>query len=217
MSNDSELQSSVLAELQWRPGVDAVHIGVSADNGVVTLTGQVHHYTEKLAAERAVKDVYGVRGIANDIKVEPADSEERSDMDIVKAAVNALKWDFEVPESKVEVVVKGGWITLSGVVDRQYQRESAERSVRYLKGVVGVTNDITIKPTVKWSDVKTKIEDAFRRSADLDARNITVSTSEGRITLTGKVNSWLERDTAESAAWAAPGVTWVQDDLRITP
>jgi osmotically-inducible protein OsmY len=217
MSDDTQLQSSVLAELKWRPSVDSAHIGVTADDGIVTLTGQVQHYTEKLAAENAAKDVLGVKGIANDIKVEPEGSLKQSDKDIATAAIAALKWDYEVPDGKVKVVVNDGWITLDGTVDWQFQRDAADRCVRYLLGVVGVTNKISIKPSAKWIDVKTKIEDAFRRNADLDARRISVVTSDGRVTLTGTVRTWSERDAAVSSAWAAPGVTRVEDDLVISP
>src|ERR1700733_1753604 len=217
MSDDTQLQSSVLAELKWRPSVDSAHIGVTADDGIVTLTGQVQHYTEKLAAENAAKEVLGVRGIANDIKVEPEGSLKQSDKDIAAAAIGALKWDFEVPDGRVKVVVNDGWVTLDGTVDWQFQRDAADRCVRYLRGVVGVTNEISIKPSAKWIDVKIKIEDAFRRNADLDARRISVVTSDGRVTLTGTVRTWSERDAAVSSAWAAPGVTRVEDDLVISP
>ena len=217
MSDDTQLQSSVLAELKWRPSVDSAHIGVTADDGIVTLTGQVQHYTEKLAAENAAKDVLGVKGIANDIKVEPEGSLKQSDKDIATAAIGALKWDYEVPDGKVKVVVNDGWVTLDGTVDWQFQRDAADRCVRYLRGVVGVTNEISIKPSAKWIDVKIKIEDAFRRNADLDARRIAVFTSDGRVTLTGTVRTWSERNAAVSSAWAAPGVTRVVDDLVISP
>jgi osmotically-inducible protein OsmY len=217
VSSDTQLQSSVLAELKWRPSIDAAHIGVSAENGIVTLSGQVHNYTEKLAAENAAKDVFGVKGIANDIKVEPDGSLVQSDKDIAAAAVGALKWDFEVPKERIKVLVKDGWVSLDGTVDWQYQRDAAERCVKYLRGVVGVTNSIVIKPTAKWLDVTTQIEDAFRRNADLDARRIFVSTSNGTVTLTGTVRNWSERDAAISGAWAAPGVTWVKDELVISP
>jgi osmotically-inducible protein OsmY len=217
MSDDTQLQSSVLAELKWRPSVDSAHIGVTADDGIVTLTGQVQHYTEKLAAENAAKDVLGVRGIANDIKVEPEGSLKQSDKDIAAAAIGALKWDYEVPDGNVKVVVNDGWVTLDGTVDWQFQRDAADRCVRYLRGVVDVTNEISIKPSAKWIDVKIKIEDAFRRNADLDARRISVVTSDGRVTLTGTVRTWSERDAAVSSAWAAPGVTRVEDDLVISP
>jgi osmotically-inducible protein OsmY len=217
MSNDTQLQSSVLAELKWRPSVDSAHIGVTADDGIVTLTGQVHHYAEKLAAEDAAKEVFGVKGIANDIKVEPAGSLTRSDKDIAEAAADALKWDYEVPDDKLKVVVKDGWVTLSGNVDWQFQKDAAYRCVRYLLGVVGVTNNVSIKPSTKWIDVKTKIEDAFRRNADLDERRIFVVTNDGRVTLTGTVRNWSERNAAVSGAWSAPGVTWVEDDLVMSP
>ena len=217
MKTDSQLQADVLHELKWWPSVNAAHIGVAAKGGVVTLTGQVVHYAEKASAEDAAKAVYGVKGIANDIEVEPAGSSKRTDQDIAEAALSALKWDFEIPKDKVTVSVKKGWVTLEGTVDWQYQKDAATRCVRYLMGVIAVTNQIAIEPTAKVVDIKSKIEDAFRRHADLEARRISVNTHDGAVTLTGGVSSWSERDEAVSAAWAAPGVTSVRNDLTITP
>lgn len=217
MKTDSELQSDVLQELKWWPSVNAAHIGVTAKDGVVTLTGQVAHYAEKVTAEDVVKAVYGVKGTANDITVELSGYGKRTDQDVATAALNALKWDYEVPEDKVKVVVKNGWVTLEGTVDWQYQKDAAGRCVRYLMGVTAVSNNVSIKPSVKWIDVKTKIEDAFRRNADIEARRITVGTHDGKVTLSGSVASWSESDEAVSAAWAAPGVTSVHNDLMISP
>lgn len=217
MKTDSELQRDVLDELKWWPSVDAAHIGVAAKGGVVTLTGQVAHYAEKTAAEEAAKGVYGVQGTANDIMVELSGYGKRTDQDIAVAAVNALKWDFEVPEDKVKVVVKNGWVTLEGTVDWQYQKDAAERCVRFLMGVIAVANKVAIKPSAKRSDVKKEIEEAFRRNADIEARRITVGTHDGEVTLSGSVSSWAESDEVVSAAWSAPGVTSVRNDLAIAP
>ena len=216
MKTDTKLQSGVLTELNWWPNVNAAHIGVAANNGVITLTGQVTHYAEKTAAEDTAKGVYGVQGVANDIEVTLPGSGKHSDQDIAQAALSALKWDFEVPGDKVKVVVKDGWITLDGTVDWQYQKDAAGRCVRYLMGVKWVNNLIAIKPTAKWIDVTNKIEDAFRRNANLEARCISVSTSDGSVTLSGSVSSWPERDQAVSAAWAAPGVNSVHNELTVS-
>ena len=215
MKTDSQLQSDVLAELKWQPSVNAAHIGVTAKDNAVTLTGQVNHFTEKIAAQNAAKGVYGVKAVANDIEVELKGSSSRTDQDIAEAALNALKWDFEVPTDGVKVMVSNGYVTLEGSVDWQYQKDAADRCIQYLMGVKAITNTIGIKPTAKWSDVKREIEEAFRRSADLDARRIAVKTHDGTVTLSGSVSSWTERDEAMMAAWAAPGVTSVHDELAV--
>jgi osmotically-inducible protein OsmY len=216
MQSDTQLQRDVLAELKWWPSINAAHIGVTAQGGVVTLTGQVTRYSEKAAAEDATKVVYGVKGIANDIQVVLPQSNARTDHDIAQAALNALKWDCEVPP-EIKVIVEKGWVTLSGSVDWQYQKDAAARSVRFLNGVSGLTNLINIKPKVKWIDVTNEIEDAFRRNAALDARRIYVCTDNNAVTLQGSVSSWSERDEAIEAAWAAPGVASVKDELSIVP
>jgi len=217
MKTDSQLQSDVMNELKWWPNVQAAHIGVSASDGTVTLTGQVPHYAQKEDAEEAAKAVYGVRAVANDIHVELEGPHKRTDQDIAAAAVTALKWDYEVPDDKIQVTVKNGAITLEGAVNWQFQKDAAARDVRYLMGVTSVSNLITIKPTAKWVDVKVQIEEAFRRNANLEARRIGVITDQGRVTLTGSVSSWAEHDAAVSAAWAAPGVTSVVDRLATVP
>lgn len=216
MKTDSHLQKDVQEELKWWPSAGAAHIGVAADHGVVTLSGQVNHYAQKTKAEERAKAVYGVKGIANEIVVEPAGSFKKTDKDIVDAALSSLAWNSDVPGDTVTVVVSNGWITLTGTVDWQYEKDAANRCVHYLTGAKGVTNSIVVKPKAKWVDVKNEIEASFRRNAVLDARRIQVLTNKNSVTLAGSVSSWSEHDEAVSAAWSAPGVTSVVDDLLVT-
>jgi osmotically-inducible protein OsmY len=214
---DKDLKQYVENALDWEPSVDAKDIGVSADQGVVTLRGTVRSYSEKLAAERVALRVYGVKAVANDLTVHVASAYQRTDTEIAQAAVSALKWHSVVPDDRVTVTVKDGWITLAGTLDWQYQRDATARAVRDLTGVKGVTDDIRVKPTVKTTDVRDKIEAAFKRSAEIDARRVNVTAQDGKVILSGSVHSWAERREAERAAWAAPGVSHVDDRLAVVP
>lgn len=215
MKTDTQLQKDVIDELRWDPRVNEAEIAVSAKGGVVTLTGTVETYAQKYQAERAVERVAGVRAVADDLQVKVIGSLERSDTDIAHAAVNALRWDTEVPDEKLTVKVENGWVTLKGETEWNYQKAAAERGVRYLAGVKGISNQITVRPNASVAEVKSKIEDALKRSAELDAKRIVVETADGSVTLKGTVRSWTERADAERAAWAAPGVKEVHDKLLV--
>jgi osmotically-inducible protein OsmY len=208
-------------ELKWEPIIQAAEIGVAVKDGVVTLSGYVDSYSKKWAAERAVKRVSGVKSIAEAIKVRLPGAYRRDDEDIARSATSVLNWNFWVPHERVKVMVQNGQITLSGEVDWYYQKKSAEDAVRHLVGVVGVTNSITVKPpvpTVKAFEVKNKIGDALKRNARLlrDAEKIQVEISGNKVILRGSVGSWADYDEAEYAAYCAPGVSEVENNLRVT-
>lgn len=217
MKTDKDLQKDVQTELNWEPSVNAAHIGVAAKEGVVSLTGHVPSYAEKHAAEKAAKRVYGVRAVANELDVKLPGSSRRTDEDVAASCLGALKSNYSVPSEVVKVVVNNGWVTIEGQVEWDFQRSAAERSIRYLIGVVGVTNNLTVKPRVSTADVKHKIEDAFKRNAELDARRVDVSALDGNVTLRGNVSSWAERNEAQHAAWSAPGVRSVENLITISP
>jgi osmotically-inducible protein OsmY len=217
MKTDTKLQSDIQAELRADPRVADAEIGVAVKDGVVTLTGNVLTYAQKYAAERAAERVSGVRAIAEELEIKLPTALERTDTDIAHAAANMLTWDIEVPDDKVKVKVENGWVTLDGEADWQYQKSAAERAVRYLTGVRGVSNLIRIKPRVSTYDVSQHIKDALRRTAETDANRIQVEAQSGKVTLRGSVRSWAERQDAERAAWTASGVTAVDDKLMISP
>lgn len=216
MRTASELQRDVQDELMWEPTLTAAEIGVSATDGVVTLTGHVDSYAEKLRAEKAAKRVLGVQGVANDLTVKLPGASERDDTDIARAALDALRWHTLIPEGRIQVVVKSGWVNLEGEVDWQYQRESAVGLVESLTGVRGVTNNVMVRPKVRPEQVQSRIESALQRTASLDARKIHVeNTMGGKVVLRGMVRTWAEREDAERAAWAAPGVKEVESHITL--
>jgi osmotically-inducible protein OsmY len=217
MKSDSEIKKDVEDELRWEPDLDATDIAVAAKDGVVTLTGFVPSYAQKFLAEKVAKRVAGVVGVANDIEVRVPAIDQRPDPDIARDAVNALKSQLPLTYQDIKVTVSNGWITLEGDVEWNYQKERAENAVRWVKGVKGVINTIEVKPKVTPDEIKRKIEEAFKRSAEIDANNIEVETSDGQVVLKGTVHSWFERQEAERAAWSAPGVRKVEDHITIRP
>ena len=217
MKTDSEIERDVKAEFGWNPDLKSTDIAISVKNGVVTLAGFVPRYIDKYEAEKAAKRVAGVLAVANDIEIRLPAVDERPDPEIAREVVTALKNQLPFSHERIKAVVRNGWVTLEGDVEWQYQRLTAERAVRPLKGVKGIINDIKIKPRVEPSDIKQKIQEAFRRSAEVDANQITVETSGGEVILKGKVRSWVERDEAERVAWRAPGVTKVDDRIVVSP
>ena len=215
MKTDSQLQQDVSAELMWDPSVHAARIGVEVKNGVVTLAGQVDSYAEKWNAERAAQRVAGVKAMATELKVHLTSLSQRTDADIAEAAENVLEWTSSLPAGAVQVMVEGGWVTLSGDVDWQYQRQAATDSVRYLMGVTGVSDQIGIKPSLTATAVKSDIEAALKRTAIADANEISVAVQGSDVTLSGTVYSWNERNTATNSAWGTPGVRNVVDRMTL--
>jgi osmotically-inducible protein OsmY len=210
---DEEIQKDVLAELKWDAQVQPNEIGVSVKDGVVTLTGWVDSYLKKWAAEDAAHRVGGVKAVANDIEVKLFS--ERTDADIAEAAVRALQWDASVPADKIQVTVSKGWVTLKGEVNWNFEKQDAERVVRRLTGVKGVSNLITVKPSTTPSELKKRIEDALVRNAKVDANKITVEVQGSKAILKGAVRAWVEKEEAERVAWLAPGVTSVENRITL--
>lgn len=217
MRTDSEIKRDVEDEIRWNPDIDATDIAVTVKSAVVTLTGFVHSYSDKLQAEADAKRVAGVAGVANDIEVRLPSSDVRPDPEIARDVVTELRVQLPLSANKIKTVVKGGWVTLEGEVEWHYQRERAERAVRHVKGVLGVSDLINLKPSVSPADIKRKIEEAFKRNAEIDANRIQVKSSDGEVVLEGTVRSWAERQEAERVAWAAPGVKKVEDHIRVSP
>jgi osmotically-inducible protein OsmY len=215
MKTDAQIKQDVLDELAWQPNIDETEIGVIVEDGIVTLSGVVNSYTKKVAAEKAAKSVNGVKAVAEDIEVKYGDDFKKTDKEIAKAVVNALEWNSSVPEDKMIIKVEDGWVYLSGEVKWGYQKNAAKRAVENLLGVRSVIDTISIKQDVKPQEVKQRIKNAFERSAELDANKITVLTDGHTVTLKGKVHSIKEKEDAETAAYRAPGVHYVKNELKV--
>lgn len=221
MPDDPTLRAVVIEELEWDPSLDAAHIGVTAKNGVVTLSGFVESYAAKAAAERIASRVRGVRAIAEEIEVRLPNTQKHADDEVAERAVRILTWDVGVPHERIQVKVEHGVVTLSGSVDFQYQKTEAEAGIKRLGGVRNVRNFIHVQPAGSPSTdpdvVGQRIETALRRNAELEASRIQVEMEGGKVTLKGQVRTWFERSVAENAAWSAPGVTEVSNELRVQP
>ena len=213
--SDIQLRQNVLDELEFEPSIDAAHIGVTVDDGVVTLTGHLSSYAEKIAAEEAVRRVKGVRAIAEEIEVRYPGQKQTSDDEIAKRALNILQWDTFVPHENIRLTVHKGLVTLTGEVQWYFQKNGAEKAIRKLSGVTGVVNDIVVKSTANVANIKSKIEDALNRHAEVEAKGVRVTVLNDKVTLDGDVASWGEKWAVKSAAWSVPGVRFVEDNLSI--
>lgn len=215
MSN-STLRQDIIDELDFEPSIEAADIGVAVDAGVVTLSGHVPTYAQKVKVEDVVRLVKGVKAIAQEMEVRPFGTNRTADDEIAKRAVNTISWNTSVPAGAVQIRVQDGWVKLTGKVDWQYQKTAAEDAIRHLSGVIGVTNHIDIKPRPSTYDIKQRIEDALKRNAEIEAEEIKVNVLDnGAVRLEGRVNAWSERRAAERAAWSAAGVRTVEDRITI--
>lgn len=213
--NDTTLRADVLDELKWDPSIREQEIAIAVKDGVITLGGFVDTYAQKLAAERAVKRVSGVKAISEQLEVKLSHGLERTDTELAHRILDAMRWDVEIPDERLKAKVENGWVTLEGAVDWNFQREAADRAIRYLGGVKGLSNLIGVKPQAKEKDVAKRIKDALRRHAEREADRIIVAATGGVVTLDGKVDTWTERAEVEQAAWSAPGVSRVEDRLMV--
>ena len=216
MLNDNQLQQAVLQELEWTPAVTSSHIGVTTNNGVVTLSGHVSSFWEKRAAEHAAQNVRGVKAVVEKIKVQLSSDATLSDEKIAELALANLASDVSIPNDKIKVEVENGWVMLSGEVDWNYQKIAADYCVHKIIGLVGLSNNITVAPHVQPYEVRAKIAKALERTAPFDVKNIIIKADGGKVTLGGEVENSYERDLVVGAAWAVPGVTHVKDHLNIT-
>lgn len=214
--NDEEIQRDVLEELKWDMRIQPNEVGVSVHNGIVTLTGWVDSYMKKRAAEEAAHRVHGVKAVVNDIEIHLPGSAERTDPDLAQAVTNALRWDAGIPADKIDVTVSHGWVTLKGEVEYGFQKMDAERAIRHISGIRGITNLITVKPHVSPTDLKQQIERELVRNAEIDASNVQVELDGCKVTLRGKVRSYAEWKAARDAAWLAPGVCEVVNRIEIS-
>ena len=217
MKTNVHLQRDVLDELEWDPSIDAAQVGITAKDGIVTLSGHVPVYAEKHVAEEAAKRVHGVRAVANEIQVRPTEAHVRDDEDVAAAAVHALEWDARIRDEQLQVTVEEGWITVEGRVEHQFQKAAVDHAVRHLAGARGLTNGIVVAPQEMTNAVKARIEAAFRRSATLNSKQLNIEIDGSSVILTGDVHSHTEFEEAERTAWIAPGVRCVRNCITITP
>ena len=215
MKTDLEIQKDIMDEISWEFLLNPNEIGVAVKNGIATLTGTVDSYSKKMLAEKAAKKVIGVKAVAEEIEVRLADHGKKTDTDIALAVVNELKWNSFIPDEKIKVKVEKGWVTLEGELEWNFQRRATKRAVENLEGVVGIINNIVIVPKIKPSEVKNKISAAFHRSATIDAETIEIEAIGSRVVLSGSVRSFAEKRDAEKAAWLAPGVSQVENNIEI--
>ncbi len=215
MKTDKQLQQDVVDEMLWEPSITSKDISVKAKDGIVTLSGTVPFYAEKWAAERATQRVEGVKAIAEEIEVNLFGEHKRDDAEIAKAVVSALRWHVWIPK-EIQATVDNGWVTLTGATHWGFQRNSAEDAIRFLSGVKGVTNSITLRPSVQAAAVQGSIEKALKRNAEVDSEKVKIVADGGKVTLSGSVRSWDERTEVESAAWSTPGVTEVTNGLSVS-